>query len=444
VTEQVRTPAIGRPRRRVLLRAALVCALVAGLGLSTSACKQRPDFSQPSTSVPAEGTAVGATTPTMIGMKPAGLISAIDGFGLDLLRQSNRTQVPNTIVSPLSVHAALSMTANGAGGDTRFEMLDALRVGDIGDGGNAQWAGLLREIASRNPSQTIEVANALWIGKGMAFKPTFLATDQGFYGAELSAIDFASDNAVGTINAWFAGKTHGAITQVLDSANPDTALVLTSGAYFKGEWAEPFEPTQSRPYPFAVRGGKAVAVPMMFATRQLPYVKSEGFSATKLMYAGGQSAMYILLPDSGSSVESLINSLDAKSLLQVRRKLAGAKPANVEVGLPKLDTGFSVSLQPTLNALGVRQAFNRGGAQFGPMTNTPVWLESVTHKTRLKLNERGTMAAAASNVVANPLRGDGSSARRKVICDRPFLIAIVDEPTGAMLFLGEIQDPRGY
>jgi serpin B len=67
----------------------------------------------------------------------------------------------------------------------------------------------------------------------------------------------------------------------------------------------------------------------------------------------------------------------------------------------------------------------------------------VTHKTRLKLNEDGTQADVATRVT-NPPPGTRPPARRKLICDRPFLIAIVDEPTGALLFLGEIQDPRGY
>lgn len=411
--------------------------------MGTTACKQRPDFSQPAASVPAEGTAFVAATPTMIGMKPTGLVSAIDGLGLDLLRQSDRTQTPNTIVSPLSVHALLSLTANGGSGDTSAEMRDALGIGSIGDGANAQWAGLLREIASRGSHQTIDVANALWADKGMAFKPTFLGTNQGFYGAELSNIDFGGDNAIGTVNAWFASKTHGTITHVLDSASPDTTLLLTSGAYSKGQWAEPFDRALSAPHPFAVRGGKSVTMPMMFATRRLPYVDGAGFSATKLMYAGNKSALYVLLPDSGRSVESLINSLDAKALGEVRRKLKDAKLVGVEVGLPRLDTGYSVSLGPALQALGMKQAFDAKSARFDAMADTQLSIATVAHKTRLKLNEDGTQANMATRV-GSPTPGKRVPAGRSLICDRPFLIAIVDEPTGALLFLGEIQDPRGY
>jgi serpin B len=443
VTEHWRIAATGQSRGRMLLRAALACAMIAAVSAGATACKRRPDFSQPTGGVPAEGTAFAAATPTMIGMKPAGLISAIDGLGLDMLRHSDRTQTPNTIVSPLSVHAMLSLTANGASGDTSAEMRDALGIGHIGDGANAQWAGLLREIASRGSDQTIDVANALWTGKGMAFKPTFLGTNQGFYGAELSNIDFGDDNAIGTVNAWFASKTHGTITHVLDSASPNTTLLLTSGAFSKGRWAEPFEPAHSAPHPFAVRGGAPVTMPMMFATRRLPYVDGDGFSATKLMYAGNQSAMYVLLPDSAGSVESLINSLDTKSLEEVRRKLKDATPAGLEIGLPRLDTGYAVSLGPTLQALGMKQAFDAESARFDAMADTRLSIASVTHKTRLKLNEDGTQADVATRV-SNPAPGNRQRARRKLICDRPFLIAIVDEPTGALLFLGEIQDPRGY
>ena len=356
MTDTTRRAEIGHSRTRALLRAVLVCALVTGLGLGTSACKQRPDFSQPSSSAPAEGTAVGAATPTMIGMEPAGLISAVDDFGLNLLRQSNRAQAPNTIVSPLAVHAVLSMTANGAVGDTRVQMLDTLGIGHISDGGNAQWAGLLREIASRNPSQTVEIANALWAGKGMPFKPVFMAADQGFYGAELSNVNFGEDNAVRDdqrLVRWQDGRpnhAHARLGEPEHGADADQRCVLQGrvGATLRADADAPPPVRRSR------RQDRAPADDVRDAPAPLRHRRG----------VLGDEARVRWRPEFALHPAAEQRHIGRVTTQLPRRDEAGegsaqletAKPTAVEVGLPKLDTGYSVALDPALKALGTQRA----------------------------------------------------------------------------------------
>ena len=183
---------------------------------------------------------------------------------------------------------------------------------------------------------------------------------------------------------------------------------------------------------------------MMHTAQQLAVVQARGFRATRLLYKGDDSAMYILLPDEGQSLQSVIASLDASSLAGLRERLRSSEPTEVELGLPKLDTTFGAAeLRDPLVQLGMARAFDSGRAQFDAMADPsqargPLYIDSVLHKTRLKIDEKGTEAAAATMVgmagcMPNPNR---------FICDRPYLVAIVDEPSGALLFLGEIEDPR--
>ena len=62
----------------------------------------------------------------------------------------------------------------------------------------------------------------------------------------------------------------------------------------------------------------------------------------------------------------------------------------------------------------------------------------MTHQTALEVDESGTRAAAVSLFsFANK-----SAAGYSMVVDRPFLCAIVDKPTGAVLFAGTISDPK--
>lgn len=67
-------------------------------------------------------------------------------------------------------------------------------------------------------------------------------------------------------------------------------------------------------------------------------------------------------------------------------------------------------------------------------------ITDVTQRARLRVDERGTTAAAATQVaVGTAARVVGEPFR--MVVDRPFLVAIQDVPTGTLLFAGVVGDP---
>lgn len=61
----------------------------------------------------------------------------------------------------------------------------------------------------------------------------------------------------------------------------------------------------------------------------------------------------------------------------------------------------------------------------------------VVHQATIDVDEKGTEAAAATAVsVGRVSRPSGS-----LVVDRPFLFAIRDDATGAVLFVGRVTDP---
>jgi serpin B len=72
------------------------------------------------------------------------------------------------------------------------------------------------------------------------------------------------------------------------------------------------------------------------------------------------------------------------------------------------------------------------------MSDTPLYLSTVVHKTYIRVDEQGTEAAAVTGGGMMP-----TSAPPTIEVDRPFAFTISDRDTGTILFLGTVEDPRG-
>ncbi|MBS3761560.1 MAG: serpin family protein, partial [Halodesulfurarchaeum sp.] len=97
----------------------------------------------------------------------------------------------------------------------------------------------------------------------------------------------------------------------------------------------------------------------------------------------------------------------------------------------------------TLETLGMTAAFDPQEADFSGMADLDrsvdrLYIDEVYHDTFISVDETGTEAAAATGAVA----GLTSAPKNEFefVADRPFLIAIRDRPSGALLFLGRVVD----
>jgi serine protease inhibitor len=348
------------------------------------------------------------------------------------------------IVSPLSVEAALSMTANGATGETAKQMSMVLRTASMDAAtANAQWAALLTGLALRSPEQELDVANALFASKSVAFKQPFLDADRNSFGAQISSLDFSKDDVKGAVNGWVSRNTKGMIPTIIDKVDPAAILFLANAVYFKGDWVMPFTHELTSKDPFTRADGTKVDVDMMHSTGPLPYAENSSLQATKLLYKGLDASYYVMLPREGVSLDTALASLEGTGFSDLRTALGAPNLGEVILGLPKLDTEFSTSLKKPLIDMGMPRAFSDTQAEFSGMADLPqpIYISDVLHKTKVKVDEKGTEAAAATVVEMAAGTAAPVAAPPEIICNRPYLFAIVDEKTGTMLFLGEVGDP---
>jgi serine protease inhibitor len=356
-------------------------------------------------------------------------------FGLDLFRRvADAAPEANAILSPLSAGLALSLLANGATGATLAGIQQALATGMELDELNRANATLSASLAGGEVE--LAIANSLWM-RGAPFLPEYVAESQRSYGAEVGALQSA-----GPINDWVSRHTRGRITEMVsDPIDPLVILLLLNAVYFKGRWQAEFSAADTRDRPFHAPSGP-VQRPMMSRSGHYGYLRAPGFQAARMPYRGDRFAMYVLLPDTGQSLAQLRGRLAAEAW---RGWMRGFRSVEMDVVLPRWRMSLESSLNEPLAEMGMADAFTCGRAALDAMLPAAYvkkeepYVSKVLQKVFVEVNEEGTEAAAVT-VVEVKTRG---MVRDTVdfIVDRPFVFAIRDGQTGALLFVGQVNDP---
>lgn len=368
------------------------------------------------------------------------------GFSLRLFRQvAEQAPDSNIFLSPASAAWALAMTAEGAAGGTWNAMASTLGVdAHAPDALGPLNAAVLKSLGAQR-SVELSVANSIWASEGRPFLPKFLEWTRYWYGAQVTSMRLGGPVAEERINAWVSEATHGTIPTLLDDTLPDsTAMVLVNAVYFHGLWRHVFDSTRTKPQPFRLANGTAVPRPRMAERQPLLYLRDSGFQALRLPYQGERLAMYVFLPDSGQQLSRFVSQLDSAHW---ERWMGGFRDVgDVITEVPKFRLTFTTSLRPTLKRLGMAVAFNPVGADFSRMLpraflqDSNAFISDVLQKTFVEVNEQGTKAAAVTGVTMG-IVATTVPHYPEFIVDRPFCVAIRDDWTGVILFLGQITDP---
>ena len=342
----------------------------------------------------------------------------------------------NTFVSPLSVMLALAMTANGAAGQTRDEMLAVLAGGAELEDLNEYLAYMLAAMPEDERCRLIP-ANSIWIRESYEVKESFLETCGGLYGADVFRAPF-DDGTVRDINAWVKENTDGMIRELLQNISDDTELYLINTLMFEAEWAHKYNAEEVRSADFHPENGKAHKVTMMYSTEDT-YLESAGAVGFIKPYAfidGTRFGFCALLPEEGTSLDDFIGSLNGDTLFEL---LHSGTEAKVNAGIPKFSAEWEATLNDQLIAMGMPTAFG-SGADFSEMSPTKLWIGEVRHKTFIEVAEKGTRAGAATSVAMKDGAMPVFDKPREVILDRPFVYMIIDFTTMLPVFIGAAAD----
>jgi len=368
----------------------------------------------------------------------ARLVAANTKFGFNLFNTLSKQQPnQNIFISPTSVALALSMTYNGVSGETKQEMTKVLELtGMTPQEINAANQALQNSLQKVYPNVQVLIANSLWAKQGFSLKPEFRQINQEYYKANLTELDFTIPQAPSIINNWVSQKTQGKIDQIVKEISPDQVLFLINAIYFKGNWETPFDKSQTANKTFSLPDGSSKQHPMMSQEGIYGYYETDKFQAVSLPYGEeGALAMYIFLPNSNSNLATFLQQLTPENWNQWMLNLKFRREDG-SIEIPRFKMEYEVELNSTLIALGMTGIFDMSKADFSPMTDDNVAVDSVKHKTFVEVNEEGTEAAAVTSI--DPSFG----VRFQMNVNRPFFCAIQDHTTGTILFMGTIVDPQ--
>ena len=362
-------------------------------------------------------------------------------FALDLYREVAKDTAGNFMISPHSTEIAFAMVYAGARGLTELEIASTMNFHfPQANGFHGAMSDLNEELCSRDTDWfTLKIANGCWIGNGYAVLQSFQDTLTWYYDVEMDTLDFALDpeGSRSIINDWVYEETGHWIEDAFPpgSINPGTVMVLANTFCFQARWLKCFDPDYTNSGYFYLLDGSSVTVPFMHGEDQFETFDGDGYDVLKLPYEGELVSMLILLPDEGN-FESFEAGLEGSFLISLYDSL---ETGFTHVKLPRWTISTDLDLSMILYRMGMSTAFQQGADFSGidGVDDGSPWISSVVHKTEMWVNEHGTEAYAMTGMVLTV----GIVPHFDAV--RPFIFAIVDEPTGTIMFIGRVMEANG-
>jgi len=401
----------------------IVSLLVVGTMILPSACTQ--DKSSPA---PVEGKPIALS---------ARVASKTTDFAFDLTRKIDATEPAedNIFVSPLSLHIALGMLMNGAEGETREGIIQALRSDGLStDELNKAYNTLLKELPEADNKVKLAIANSMWYRNGFAVKSSFKDVLSDVFAAQIYGESF-DGSTVRKINQWASEKTQGKVDQVIDQIDGGLVMFLMNALYFKGDWAIPFDKNKTRDHDFKLASGGSRKVPMMFLEEKLQGYSDNDMDVVILPYSSGQFNLTLFVPKEGKDVHTLIQELDSKKWETIQN---GNFNVKTYLGLPKFTLKYDINLNEVLSDMGMAKVFT-DQAELGGIADASLLVSFVKQNTFLGIDEVGTEAAAVTTIGVELT--SVNQPQRTVIADRPFFFTISENTSNTILFTGRIMNP---
>ncbi|XP_021764260.1 serpin-Z10-like [Chenopodium quinoa] len=370
----------------------------------------------------------------------------------------------NVVCSPLSMDVLLNMIALGAKGSTLGQLMELLGCGSVDDfmARASVLASILQE--AKDDELGLSSVNALWVDLIYTLNASFQKVVRDLYKAESKAVDFVNqvDEVVKEVNLWAEKESKGLIKELItnESLSSSTVMLLVNALYFKGTWVKKFKPEYTKDEVFYLLNGEKIQVPFMNKTyTHYDYGTFEGCQVLRMLYEEEEEflkgetkrsfSMYIFLPDTKDGLSNLLDTIQMNSsMFKDKIKLKYEQIDNLSI--PKFDFECEHSLRQPMTKLGLTLPFDVDCKDLGKIIESSasgdeqqLYISDVIQKCRVETDEVGTKAVAFTKAV---LLCGGLGFRTppppiNFVADHPFLFMIMDDYSGAILFIGTVLNP---
>lgn len=368
--------------------------------------------------------------------------ASIQNFSYELFAQNIASE--NPVLSPVSAYLALSMAGVGADGTTRKEFYDLL-----GEDMMVLSDDMMNRLPKKSENITVSLANSAWIDNQLSVNDQWIGEITSLMGAQAFQSNLSSTETMESINHWIEDQTNGLIDEMLaEPLDEQTKLALFNTVYFKAKWATPFEVYSTYKEDFALENGEAVETEMMHNSFRMDYITNDYAEGVILPYRNwqeedGNYALIALKPKTSDlnvrdvysklTIETIVNLIDSKQ----------TRPVNLK--LPKFETTFDIVLNDSLQNMGLKEAFDSSLADFTRLGTTKnennLVISLVRQKAKVIVDEEGTEAAAATEVIMDECAAIEEIEEIDVFFNEPFFYMIMDMDKEIPLFFGILDNP---
>ncbi|KAM4662174.1 alpha-1-antiproteinase S-like [Discoglossus pictus] len=362
-------------------------------------------------------------------------------FAVDMYKHiasnAEKSHPQNIFFSPLSVTTAFSMLGLGAKSITHQKIVEGLKLNEThikDEEIHEEFHSVLMALNKPKSNLQVDIGNAIFVHDQLKLQNSFEQGVKKFYHAELQASDFTHPmDAEKQINDYVKNKTEGKIEELVKDLSADTMLVLVNHIFFKGEWEHPFHPDSTHEGKFFVDANTTVEVQMMSRTGIYKIFRDNELPCTvfQLQYKDG-AHLLLAVPELGK-IHEIEEALSAKT---IARWINSTHERMMKLNLPKFSISASLDLKEILSGMGMKDVFSNNADFSGIAENIGLKVSKATHKATLDVDEKGTVAAAATAIEMTLLALFHSENINK-----PFILLLCSEPTNTILFMGKVTDP---
>ncbi|MDR2665771.1 MAG: hypothetical protein LBC21_05785, partial [Oscillospiraceae bacterium] len=283
----------------------------------------------------------------------------------------------------------------------------------------------------------LKIANALFVSQNETIRQSFAQTFADNYLGTMFNVDFSSQQAVDAINEWASEHTDGLIDNVVDYFDPETVAAIANAIYYSDRWNWEFDESKTKPDIFHAASGDVTADFMIREGDAQVYYEDERVQAMPLSFKNGGN-LWIIMPKD-ETANDLYASMTADYYCEIQ---SDGVSCTGKLLLPKFEiAGDTFDLADALIAIGV-PLFDRDAA---PLTGglieggKPVWVDKAVQKAMIKVDEKGTTAAAVTVIAMAGAGMPLPTEPFEMVCDRPFMFVL--ESYGQVLFTGVVNNP---
>ena len=369
-------------------------------------------------------------------------------LGFHLSSSLTHKQGENILLSPFALSYALSAVGAGAQGQTAAETSAMLDVRTHGSRVASSLAKEVYQSAVQTLNGLVDVTAALFVQKGTPLQPGFLQKIAQMRGMQVAQADFIADAAgsQALLHSWMRASTRHRLQEMFDEREicRETDALLASSCFFKGSWQYVFSQEATTPAAFFLASSNMATVPMMETVAPLWFLEREEVVVVDLPYRDAKGdpsdfSLLLLVPRRIDGLDAVEKQLCFERLQEWRSAL---QRKWVRLSVPRLHMAWRRALKEPLTCLGYASAFTAEADLSGI---------DGCHQLKLKQIMQGNWFAVDENG-SDPSLKDGKGGQFPaqhpqespywLLADHPFLFLVLHRPTGLVLLLGRVVNPK--